>query len=1064
MIICVVVICAMAVGCGISAKYASDDIDHDVSVGQFRFDSALAHSDSDTNGYCDHCGIVMCYHSDTTLIPAKDNTCTENGNIAYRKCNGCEAYLNEAGDTVISLADTVIPASHNFVDAVCTVCGQKLLYGGYINWINNNEFAAEADAKVTELSQPVHESLPGGLLPISRLLNLRGWVIMDGDVAGYGYSVNGGEWQDATAMGSYTQGIDDYKNAFPNITNPGDMAIAGFADANGGINLDLSAYLGQCVSVTLGAKGSLTGTEYVPLVTINGVHVKTGFAADIATIENIVTSDVKTHKDGGVIQSGYTVSDDMILNLGGWMLIDGGQSEIEWSVDGGANWNKHGFSYMAGDKDHSDSAALNAGSVGTWNTSNTVFEAALDLSNYAGKTITITLSRFQHFGERIEFAKLTVTVPGDATHDCTSDGWTVLEDGTHTGLCSVCNAYVTEAHIGAYNSNSAEHWQECTKCGIEISGTRTSHGTPTQTLCTEDKTCPTCGWVVEAAGSHDLTGGYVSNGDGTHTMSCANAGCTHTESGPCSGGTAYCNALAKCENCGGEHGTADASNHASATTNFVDNGDGTHSELYDCCNAVKSGPTAHATSLNIVGNGEYHINKCTSCSYTENVNCTGGSANCQAQATCDVCSQPYGAKNMSVHTTTSTTFRNNSDGTHTELYTCCSTPKGAAVAHTYGSFTSNGSGSHVRTCSASGCGATDTAACISDNKYETNDSQHWTNCSTCGYDMGKATHSYATFSEKNDTQHTYKCSCGATQTSNHTWNSGTQTTDPTCTATGVKTFTCKAAGCGATKTENIAALGHTGGSATCKELAVCTKCSTSYGSYAGHSYTSSKLVTAANCTTAEYRQSCCKWCESGSGDYYYNGSALGHDWTSLDKSTYKVTCSRGCSITPKFISPSTMKGAAQGYTGVVASTNVDYGTFLSTTGNKQGENIYITDAGIKRYAVFIYGFDTGYPASGTNDGLFRIQAGIDGNLNSLKTYAIQKTNNSGDVRTEILDFGVDPTTVHLFTGVHVTQLNIWGLATFDSGTEAETYQDALAKFSTGNSGKKYLDSGYAKIE
>ena len=40
----------------------------------------------------------------------------------------------------------------------------------------------------------------------------------------------------------------------------------------------------------------------------------------------------------------------------------------------------------------------------------------------------------------------------------------------------------------------------------------------------------------------------------------------------------------------------------------------------------------------------------------------------------------------------------------------------------------------------------------------------------------------------------------------HTWNDGVVTTEPTCTEAGVKTFTCT--GCGETKTEAIAALGH----------------------------------------------------------------------------------------------------------------------------------------------------------------------------------------------------------------------------------------------------------------
>ena len=47
----------------------------------------------------------------------------------------------------------------------------------------------------------------------------------------------------------------------------------------------------------------------------------------------------------------------------------------------------------------------------------------------------------------------------------------------------------------------------------------------------------------------------------------------------------------------------------------------------------------------------------------------------------------------------------------------------------------------------------------------------------------------------------------------HSWDEGTVTTEPTCTAAGVKTFTCTV--CGASKTEEIAALGHSYVDDTC---------------------------------------------------------------------------------------------------------------------------------------------------------------------------------------------------------------------------------------------------------
>ena len=66
---------------------------------------------------------------------------------------------------------------------------------------------------------------------------------------------------------------------------------------------------------------------------------------------------------------------------------------------------------------------------------------------------------------------------------------------------------------------------------------------------------------------------------------------------------------------------------------------------------------------------------------------------------------------------------------------------------------------------------------------------------------------------------TFKCTnpgCGETKTEaiprtrDHKWNSGAVTKQPTCVATGIKTYTCTTPGCGATTTETVAATGkHT---------------------------------------------------------------------------------------------------------------------------------------------------------------------------------------------------------------------------------------------------------------
>ena len=61
--------------------------------------------------------------------------------------------------------------------------------------------------------------------------------------------------------------------------------------------------------------------------------------------------------------------------------------------------------------------------------------------------------------------------------------------------------------------------------------------------------------------------------------------------------------------------------------------------------------------------------------------------------------------------------------------------------------------------------------------------------------------------------------------------------EATCTEIGWNEYdTCKRIGCGYTTYQEIPALGHTGGTATCTEQAVCTRCNEKYGDVLGHNY------------------------------------------------------------------------------------------------------------------------------------------------------------------------------------------------------------------------------------
>lgn len=149
--------------------------------------------------------------------------------------------------------------------------------------------------------------------------------------------------------------------------------------------------------------------------------------------------------------------------------------------------------------------------------------------------------------------------------------------------------------------------------------------------------------------------------------------------------------------------------------------------------------------------------------------------------------------------------------------------------------------------------------------------------------------------------HTYEqgeCNCGAVEPGHtHLWNEGEVTKEPNCTQTGVKKFTCTVSNCGETKTEEMAALGHSNTeyvakAATCTEIGwsaytVCERCN--YSTYMevpaiGHSFGSGVITKAATCTESGVMTFSCFCKES----YTQPIALLGHnygEWFVFDEAT-----------------------------------------------------------------------------------------------------------------------------------------------------------------------------------
>lgn len=82
-------------------------------------------ADGKHGGTCPLCGTDVSEEHKIIAVDKKEPTCTEDGNIAYWKCNDCGTYFSDAnGKTEIEQSKTVISATgHKYSDGKCTVCG-----------------------------------------------------------------------------------------------------------------------------------------------------------------------------------------------------------------------------------------------------------------------------------------------------------------------------------------------------------------------------------------------------------------------------------------------------------------------------------------------------------------------------------------------------------------------------------------------------------------------------------------------------------------------------------------------------------------------------------------------------------------------------------------------------------------------------------------------------------------------------------------------------------------------------------------------------------------------------
>ena len=152
------------------------------------------------------------------------------------------------------------------------------------------------------------------------------------------------------------------------------------------------------------------------------------------------------------------------------------------------------------------------------------------------------------------------------------------EEAAHSGgtatcqnkaVCDICHQPYGDlgSHVPAstWSKDASGHWHACQtpNCNEQLAFAAHTPGP----AATEDapQICTECGYELAPALEHThVWGAWISNGDGTHTRTCAKDS-SHTETNACSGGIATCQSSAICATCNTAYGAKDMTNHTGGT-------------------------------------------------------------------------------------------------------------------------------------------------------------------------------------------------------------------------------------------------------------------------------------------------------------------------------------------------------------------------------------------------------------------------------------------------------------------------------------------------------------------
>ncbi|MBR6187238.1 MAG: hypothetical protein IKQ41_13390 [Clostridia bacterium] len=379
--------------------------------------------------------------------------------------------------------------------------------------------------------------------------------------------------------------------------------------------------------------------------------------------------------------------------------------------------------------------------------------------------------------------------------------------------------------------------------------------------------------------------------DSNHKGKCA---CGKEKTEPHSGGTATCQAKAKCADCEAEYGDKADHNWDTAWTT----GEGKH----------------------------WHKCKTPGCTAKKDeAEHSGGTATCVSQATCGVCNQKYGQKDPNNHSwQQSKILWLYVNGTYTEAdvyYSCERKVNGCTASKTQKmhlekscTATCEAAGKYIFKATISADETLDGGAYSEERsldasalghewetKWTIDGDVHYHACSRCDAKKDEAAHSYGSWTKVDDETHEGTCVCGAKTTGEHVWNGSHWCGYPR------KCSVCQEY-YGETlghefwyeyKTEEQHKINcyhcdglfgredHSGGTATCTKKAVCEKCGEEYGDYA-HDW--GEWHVDPDDSTKHIRT-----CNNNCGASESHAISWGA-WEKVDEENHKHSCQGGCGL------------------------------------------------------------------------------------------------------------------------------------------------------------------------